>query len=154
MKKYFNKQIVGTKRDNEDFENSANCWICDIDHHIGNKFKVKDHCHITENCRGCEDCNINVKVKHTIPVVLHNLKNYDSALTMQELGKFNLKINAILNGLGTYMILSINDSLSFIDMFQFLSSPLDSSVENLAKDHFKYLSQELHNKYLNLVKKK
>ena len=52
------------------------------------------------------------------------------------------------------MILSINNSLIFIDRFQFLSSQLDSSVKSLAKDHFKYLSQESHNNDLDLVKKK
>ena len=45
------------------------------------------------------DCNINLKLNHKIPVVFHNLKNYYSHLIMQELGKFNLKINVIPNGL-------------------------------------------------------
>ena len=45
-------------------------------------------------------CNINLKLNHKIPVVFHNLKNYDSHLIMQELGKFNLKINVIPNELG------------------------------------------------------
>ena len=61
---------------------------------------------------------------------------------MQELGRFNLKINVISNRLEKYMSFSINSKLSFIDSFQFLSSPLDSLVKNLAKDDFKYLSQE------------
>ena len=43
MKKHFNKELVMTKEDNEDFENSAKFWICDID----NDVKVRDHCHIT-----------------------------------------------------------------------------------------------------------
>ena len=29
MKKHFNKELVMTKKDNEDFENSAKCLICD-----------------------------------------------------------------------------------------------------------------------------
>ena len=36
---------------------------------------------------------------------------------MQELGKFNLKINVISNKLEKYMSFSINDKLSFIDSF-------------------------------------
>ena len=36
------------------------------------------------------DCNINVKLNHKVPIVFYNLKNYDSHLIMQELGKFNL----------------------------------------------------------------
>ena len=54
------------------------------------------------------------------PVVLHNLKNYDSHL-IQELGNFNLKIKVIPNGLEKYMSFTIN-KLSFIDSSQFLSS--------------------------------
>ena len=48
----------------------------------------------------------------------------------------------------------INDKFSFIDSFQFLSSSLDSLVEDLSKDDFKYLSQEFDNNVLNLVKQK
>ena len=29
MKNYFNKELVMTKKDNEDFENSTKFWICD-----------------------------------------------------------------------------------------------------------------------------
>ena len=73
---------------------------------------------------------------------------------MQELGKFNLKINVIPNRLEKYMSFSINNKLSFIDRFQFLSSSFDSLVRNLKKDDFKYLTQEFDNKVLDLVKQK
>ena len=73
---------------------------------------------------------------------------------MEELGKFNLKLNVIPNGLEKYMSFSINNKLSFIDSFQFLSSSLDSLVKNLGKDDFKYLSQEFDNNVLDLVKQK
>ena len=52
------------------------------------------------------------------------------------------------------MSFNINNKLSFIDNFQFLSSSLESSVENLSKDDFKYLSQDFNNKVLDLVKQK
>ena len=29
MKKHFNKKLVMTKEDHEDFENCTKCWICD-----------------------------------------------------------------------------------------------------------------------------
>ena len=48
---------------------------------------------------------------------------------MQELGQFDLKINVISNGLEKYMSFSINNKLSFIDSFQFLSSSLDRLVK-------------------------
>ena len=62
MKKHFNKELVMTKEGNEDFENSAKCWICDNDY-VDENVKVKDHCHITGKYRGSAHraCNINVK---------------------------------------------------------------------------------------------
>ena len=73
---------------------------------------------------------------------------------MQELGKFNLKIYVIPNGLEKYMSFSVNNNLSFIDNFQFLSSSLDSLVKNLNKSDFKYFSQEFDNNVLDPVKQK
>ena len=87
-------------------------------------------------------------------MVFHKLKNYDSHLIMKELGKFNLKKNVIPNGLEKYMSFSINNKLSFIDSFQFLSSSLYSLVKNLAKDDFKCLSQEFNNNVLDWDKQK
>ena len=49
--KYLNKELVMTKEDNGDFENSTNCWICDNDYTDGD-IKVRDHCHITGKYRG------------------------------------------------------------------------------------------------------
>ena len=73
---------------------------------------------------------------------------------MQELGKFNLKINVIPNALEKYMSFRINNKLSFIDRFQLLSSSLDSLVNSLAKDDFMNFSQEFDNNILDLVKQK
>ena len=88
-----------TREYSEDFKNSIKCWICDNDY-IDGDVKVRDHFYITEKCKDCahRDCIINVKLNHKITVVFHNLKNYDSYLTMQELSKFNLKINVTPNG--------------------------------------------------------
>ena len=52
------------------------------------------------------------------------------------------------------MSFTINNKLSLIVTFQFLSSPLDSLVKNLNTDDFKYLSQEFDKNKLNLVKQK
>ena len=115
---------------NEDFKNSTKCWICDNDY-INTDVKVRDHCHITGKYRSSahRDYNINFQLNHKIPIVFHNLKNYDSYLFMQELGRFNLKISIIPNALEKYMSFTINNKLNFIDNFQFLSSSLDSLVK-------------------------
>ena len=46
MKKHINKELVITKKDNEDFKNSTKCWICD-NGFVDNDVKVRNHCHIT-----------------------------------------------------------------------------------------------------------
>ena len=35
-----------TNKDNENFENSTKCWICDNDY-VDNDVKVRDHCYTT-----------------------------------------------------------------------------------------------------------
>ena len=144
-----------TKEDNEDFKNSIKYLIYDDDH-VDNDVKVGYNCHITGSYRDSAhiNCDINVKLNHKIPVVFHNLENYDSHLMIQELGKFNLKINVTPNGLENYVSFSIINKLICIDSFQFLSSSLESLVKNLNKDSFKYLSHEFDNNLLDLVKQK
>ena len=122
MKKQFNKELVMTKEDNKDFKNSTECWICDNDY-IATDVKTRDHFLITEKYKGSthRDCNINLKLNHKTPNVFHNLKSYDSHFITQELGKFNLTISFTLNELEKYMSFTINNKLSFINSFQFLS---------------------------------
>ena len=98
MIKYFNRELVITKEDNEDFKNSTKYWIYD-DGYVYNDLKIRDHCHIDRKFRGSahRNSNINLKLNYKIPVVFYNLTKYDSHLIMQELGKFNFKINVIPN---------------------------------------------------------
>ena len=98
VKNHFNKELVMTKEDNEDFKNPTKCWICDNDY-IDGDVKVRDHCHITGKYRGCphRNCKINLRLNHKIPIVFHKLK-HDPHVFMQELGKFNVKVNTIPNG--------------------------------------------------------
>ena len=105
MKKHFNKELVMTKKYMEDFKNSSKCCICD-NTYVDGGVKVRDHCHITGKYKVSvhKDCNINFKLNHKIPVVFHKLKNYDFRLLMQELDKFNLKINVMPIGLKKYVI--------------------------------------------------
>ena len=50
MKRHFNKELVMTK-DNEDFESTTKCWICDKAY-IDCQVNVRYHCHITGKYRG------------------------------------------------------------------------------------------------------
>ena len=73
---------------------------------------------------------------------------------MQELGKFNVRVNIIPNVLERYISFTINNKLIFINGFQVLSSSLDSLVKSLDKYDFEYLSQEFDKNKSDLVKKK
>ena len=73
---------------------------------------------------------------------------------MQEISKFDVKVNVIPNGLEKYMVFKISNSLVFIDSMQFMNSSLDTLVKNLSDNDFKYLSQEYSGEQLKLVKRK
>ena len=106
MKKHFNKEFVMTKEDNESFKNYTKCWI-----YIDNDVKVRI---IVISPKIIEAMHIEIiilfaKLNSKIPVVFHNLKAYDSHFIIQELSKFNLKINVIPNGLEKYMSYPISN---------------------------------------------
>ena len=61
---------------------------------------------------------------------------------MLKIGKFDVKIRVIRNGLETYMAFTINKNLVFIDSIQFMNSSLNVLIKNLSDNDFKYLSQE------------
>ena len=136
------KTFEMTKKNNEVFEKSTKCWICDHVYVFG-EVKIRDYCYITGKYRGSahSDCNINVNLNHKIPIVFLNLKNYNSHLIMQELSKLNFEINVIPNGLEIYMSFNVNNNSIFIDSFKFLNSSLNRLFKNLDKIDFKYLCQ-------------
>ena len=117
---------------------------------------MRDHCHITSRYRGCAHylCNLNLKITTKIPIILHNLKDYNSHLIFKELSKFNCKISVIPNGLENYMSFTINNNIVFIGSMLFMKSSLDKLAKNLSDDDFKYLSEVFNGEKLELVKKK
>ena len=78
--------------------------------------KVRDHDHVTGKYVGSAhwSCNINLKWTKKVPVIFHNLKDYEIHLIVQEIGKFDVKINVITNGLEKYMAFTINKNLFLI----------------------------------------
>ena len=155
IKKYFNKNLIMSIEEEERFQLSNSCWVCDKLFDVGDD-KVRDHCHITGKYRGCAhwSCNINLKLTKNVPVIFHNLRGYDSHLTMQEIGKFDVKVSVMPNGLEKYMTFTINKNLVFIGSMQFMNSSLDSLAKNLSDKDFKYLSEEFSGEFLKSVKRK
>ena len=59
MKKHFNKNLIISEKEEEQFHSSNICWICEklIDN-AGEK--VRDHCHVTGNIRGAAHWSSNI----------------------------------------------------------------------------------------------
>ena len=144
-KKHFNKNLVMTASQNEEFERSCICWICGklIDDN-----KARDHCHITGKYRGSAhwSCDINLKVSKKLVVIFHNLKEYNSHLIFEKLNRFNCSV--IPNGLEKYMSFTLGKNIVFIYSMLFLNSSLDKLVSNLSD--FKVIS--ISGEKLELVK--
>ncbi|GFS99851.1 uncharacterized protein TNCV_1063021 [Trichonephila clavipes] len=84
--------MVFSMTDEENFKSSTLCSIC------GNPLNgdaVRDHDHLTGAYRGAAHnrCNLNFKLATYIPVVIHNLRNYDGHFLIQGIEKLaqNLK---------------------------------------------------------------
>ena len=129
MKKHFNKNLVMTAEQNEEFERSNICWICGKLIEIGDN-KVRDHCHISGKYRGPShwSCNINLKISKKLVVIFRNLKGYESYLIFKELSKLDCRFSVIPNGLEKYMSFTLNRNIVFINSMLFMNSSLDNWV--------------------------
>ena len=94
MKKHFNKNLIMSIEEEEQFEKTNICWICNK---LIENDKVRDHSHITGKYRGAAhwNCNINMKISKKLPIIFHNLRGYDSHLVIKELSRLNCNINVI-----------------------------------------------------------
>ena len=117
---------------------------------------MRDHCHVTSKFRGTAhwNCNINLQLTKKVPVIFHNLRDYDSHLIFCEHDKSDVKVNVIPNGLKKYVSFFLNKNLVFIDSIQFVNSGLDKLVKNLSDEYFMYLVEEFSSKNLELLKQK
>ena len=127
MNEHFNKNLVMSAEDEERFQLSNKCWVCDKLIDVGN-IKVRDNCHITVKYRGSAhwSCNVNLKLTKKVLVIFRNLRGYESHLIMQEISKFDVKVSVIPNGLEKYMVFTINKNLVFFESMQFMNSSLDT----------------------------
>ena len=121
------------KNEEQAFQRATHCHICGD---VLDSDRVRDHCHLTGKYRRAahSDCNLNYKFTNRIPVVLHNLRGYDSHLIMQRLGKLKgVPITCIPNNSEKYISFTVGDFV-FIDSLQFMNASLEKLVSNLAKE--------------------
>ena len=153
MKKHFNKNLIMSEEE-EQFESSNICWnfvkLIDDDDE-----KVRDDYHVTGKFRGAAHwkCDINLQLTKNVPVIFHNLRDFDSHLIFYDLNKFDVKIDVMPNRLEKE-IFFLNKNLVFIDSMQFMNSSIDKLVKNLTNNEFKYLTEAFGFKNLELLKQK
>lgn len=142
------------------FAMTQECEICGAPY-TDRDVPVRDHCHLTGRYRGSahSDCNLLYKESRNIPVVFHNLTNYDAHFLIK-------KLASELSG--EISIIPINDQryisftktipsfriknyaerirLRFIDSFRFMASSLDQLASLLPFEKKKILRKE-HSRY-------
>ena len=147
----------------EEHKNAKKRHIC-FKEFFPKDIKVRDHCHYTGRYGGAAHsfCNLMYKIPDYISVVFHNLAGYDAHLFVKESAKHTSKINVIAKnaenyisfsakaGVDRYIDKSGNEKvkemeLRFIDSFKFMSSSLDSLVNNLAKGGYNFTGFEDYN---------
>ena len=132
------------------------CHICLSPFKL-NEIKVRDHCHYTGKYRSAahSNCNLQYKIPGHIPVIFHNLSRYDVHLFIRELSKDTDSMGVIAKNKEDYISflikikvgtridkngieVPIEVDLKFIDSFRFMSSSLDSLVNNLSREDHKF----------------
>ena len=120
-------------------QSDTNCHMCGITF-FNDITKVRDHCDVTGLYRGaaCRECNLNYRYSKHIPVILHNLKGFDSHLICETIGLFKSEvISCIPRNIEKYLSFSLG-GLRFIDSLQFMNNSLEGLVDNLKEEGFNY----------------
>ena len=150
-----------TQRDEEDYESAERCYVCDKPFEDN---KMHDHCHLTGRYHGAAHrvCNFRMQVPRFVPVLFHNLQNYDAHLFVKSLGyntdknigcipltdekyiSFNKSVpmgDFYTNEKGVKELREYTIELRFLDSLKFMQSSLDKLAGNLRDDQFRTLGQ-------------
>lgn len=136
------------KGDADAFREATACHVCLKEYAKGKEglyyvpydIKVLDHDHMTGKYRGAAHRSCNAQYStckyYRIPIVFHNLKNYDAFHILRGLKNYVggvEKITCIAKNLDKFTSFTI-DTLRFIDSFQFLFSSLESNIALIIKE--------------------
>ena len=152
-----------TPKEMDRYKRSERCHICFKPFKEDNP-KVGDHCHYTSHYRGPihTKCNLHYKITSYLPIVFPNLSGYNAHPFIKEFTKnkdyisFSIKVevNKYIDKNGIEKSKEIE--IRFIDSFKFMSSSLDSLVNNLARGgnyHFFGFEEYNENQYKLLTHK-
>ena len=145
----FNKYMIFTKENRDEFEKASVCFICNNNRGIKGKQekkisesdpKVRDHDHLTGVYLGAahKTCNLNKRrEKPFLSIFMHNFSGYDSHLILPVLSKKLLPeietISVIPKSIEKFMAIKINQRITFLDSLNFLSSGLDTLFETVKR---------------------
>lgn len=98
-----------------------------------------------------QSCNLAYQTTYTIPVIIHNLKNYDSHFILKEIPSnlFN-NITIIPSTFEKFSSFTL-DEVKFIDSYSFLNASLDALTRNLINDGHEF---KIFNKIFGSFEKK
>jgi hypothetical protein len=144
-----------TAEEQQRFDQAQWCPRCYETFIHGNE-KVRHHNHRTGKFIDalCNNCNLQIGDRILIPVVFHNLKNYDAhhifksfnkrvAAKYDEEGRETFEsVNIIALNLEKYVTFEFQ-YLRFIDSCQFLNASLDKLVKNLPRESLRHARKHL-----------
>ena len=152
-----------TKSQLKEYKRATKCHIC-FKPFSEKKRKVRNHCHYNGLYRGAahSPCNLKYKIPNYMPVIFHNLAGYDAHLFIRELAKHTTDIGVTAKNIEDYISFSIKVKvdkyidkggnehikemeLRLINSIKFMSSSLDSLVNNLAKGSHEFWGFENYN---------
>ena len=138
--------------DEDNYQHLQDCWIGNKK--LNKEDKVRYHCYLTGKYKGAvhDQCN---KIWRKLSIIFHNLEGYDGHIILKELNNFNnIDIQEIPKTSEKYMSIIINNSIVFLDLFQFYKGSLDSLAGNLEDSNFKHLLSEFSANKLEILKRK
>ena len=166
-----NKKMIFTDKDEEQFNQASNCWICKK--LLNLQDRVRDHCHYTGRYRGaaCNMCNLKYRKPNNISVFFHNLTGYDSHLFIKKLGITEGNIDCIPNNEEKYISFSKTIKtgeytnkkgetkskffkIVFKDSLKFLNSSIEALVNNTPRENLKIINNHYSPEKARLIKQK
>lgn len=148
IRKIYQKKVAMKRLDREQFQihrEAEKCYLCkssfitnNLHEDFHNKKKVADHCHLTGKYRGAAHsiCNLKLKINPEevkIPVIIHNLRGYDSHLILSAVKRRHGDISCIPNNMEKYTSFSVG-GVTFLDSCQFMQSSLSQLTDNLRRN--------------------
>ena len=157
----YSRAMNFTVKDEIDFREAKECWICGKNFSFMDKYEdrgdceekiVRDHCHYTGKYRGAAYASCNLRLRRTkrIPVIFHNFTGYDNHLFVKSLGKIEGEISVIARNEEKRVSVTkdilvdregtersegtegvVRWQLRFSDSSSFMCGSLDSHVSNL-----------------------